>query len=260
MNDIKKKNIIMTIAVLLVGLGIAGGTYAYLTQSITTTNNTYNVETHCFTIDYTGGTQEITGTLFPSGTVSKGLSGSVSMKVNDACNLAGKGTLTLHINGSTSSKLTTPASSYCEDRSTLEPIAGISTKANCDTAGGRWQGYGDSYCESNTNYERLTAYTDSSSCSSHGGTWTSGGSPLKYAVYANATGTGTPLSKGKITSSNIGSTVEIYNNFAIDRTQKYYYIFIWVDGYLTDATYVNLPFSGYITAEATQNESAAPLT
>ena len=155
--------------------------------------------------------------------------------------------------------LTTPATSYCQDRSTLEPISGISTQEACTTAGGRWQGYGDNYCESNATYERLTDYSDSSSCASHSGTWTSGGSPLKYAVYDNATGTGTPLSKGKILSTDIANDITVYSNFSIDKTQKYYYIFIWLDGYLTDDNHTDLPFSGQVNASAIQDANAAPL-
>ena len=89
MNDIKKKNILIVIAILLIGVGITGGTYAYLTQTATTVNNTYNVTTHCFTIDYVGGTQEVTGTLFPSsGPLRPGtLGGKVSMKINNNCTI-----------------------------------------------------------------------------------------------------------------------------------------------------------------------------
>ena len=256
MNDIKKKNILIVIAILFIGLVIIGGTYAYLTFAANVTNGTYNVSVHCFNIDYTinngDNTQDITGTLFPSSSPSSGLNGRVGLKLNASCSLPGTGTIKLHINNGTSTALTTPASSYCEDRSTLEPISGITTESACTTAGGRWQGYGDSYCESNATLERLTDYTDSSSCSSHGGTWTSGGSPLKYAVYDNGGATGTPLSKGKITSSDIGNDVTIYSGFTVNNTQRYYYIFIWLDGYLTDNTHTNLPFNGQINAEVIQ--------
>lgn len=258
-----KKNILVAFAIFMGGLLIIGGTYAYLTMSANVTNGVYNASTHCFMIDYTvdngDSTQNITGTLFPSSTSNKGLSGRVGMKISNNCNLAGRGTIKIHIDSSTSSTLTTPATSYCQDRSTLEPISGISTQEACTTAGGRWQGFGDNYCESNATYERLTDYTDSSSCASHSGTWTSGGSPLKYAVYDNATGTGTPLSKGKILSTDIGNDITVYDNFSIDKTQKYYYIFIWLDGYLTDDNHTDLPFSGQVNASAIQDADAAPL-
>ena len=247
-----KKNVLLIITVLLVGLGLAGGTYAWFSSAATITNGNYATDTHCFDVTYTDNTDQITGTMFPSGVASSGLSGRVGLKANTNCNLAGIGTLKLHINSETSSTLTTSTSSYCENRSTLEPISGVSTEAACKTAGGRWRGYGDSYCESNTTLERLTTPTDSASCTSAGGTWKSGGSPLKYAVYNNANGTGYPLSKGYITSSDIGNDITIYDEFIIDTTQHYYYIFIWLDGYLVDNTVNNLPFSGYISASAIQ--------
>ncbi len=270
MKDIKnKKLIIAMIIVTLICLGVAGATYAYLTLATNVTNAAYNLGTHCFTIDYNinnvDGSQDITGTLFPSGTVTGGLTGRVGMKINNNCDINGIGTIKLHINGNnaTSATLTSSANSYCEDRSTLEPMTGNdapSTKADCDTAGGRWQSYGESYCENNNTLERMIGYTNSSSCTSNGGTWITCSnnncnvSPLKYAIYDNSAGTGTPLDKGTIVSTDIGDDISIYDGFTISKTQDYtyYYIFIWLDGYLTNASYVNLPFSGYITAEAVQ--------
>ena len=252
----RNKNFILLITVLFVGLALAGGTYAFLTSSVNITNNVYNTVTGCFNVDYTidngDNTQDITGTLFPSTNASGGLNGRVGIKANTTCGLNGIGTLKLHINSETSSTFMTSASSYCEDRGTMEPITGISTEADCQTTGGRWRGYGDSYCESNTTLERLTDYTDSSSCANHSGTWKSGGSPLKYAVYSNATATGAPLSKGYITAADIGNDVTIYDGFIVDATQDYYYVFIWLDGYLVDNSVNNLSFGGYIKAEAVQ--------
>ncbi len=246
----------MVIAVLLIGLSLAGGTYAYLTMAASVTNGNYNTQTTCFNIDYNinneGSGQDITGTLFPSSGPSGGLSGRVGLKVNASCGLNGLGTLKLHINSTTSSSLMTSASSYCQDRKTLEPISGITTESACTTAGGRWRGYGDAYCESNATLERLTTPTDSESCTSAGGTWKTGGSPLKYAVYDNNAGTGVPLSKGYIESTDINTDKVIYDNFVIDTNQKYYYIFIWIDGYLVDNAINNLPFSGKINASAEQ--------
>ena len=253
----KNKSILLVVAILLIGLSLAGGTYAYLTMAASITNGNYNTQTTCFNIDYNisneGSGQDITGTLFPSANASGGLSGRVGLKANASCALNGLGTLKLHINSTTSSSLMTSASSYCQDRKTLEPISGITTEEACTTAGGRWRGYGDAYCESNSTLERLTTPTDSESCTSAGGTWKTGGSPLKYAVYDNNAGTGTPLSKGYIESTDINNDKVIYDNFVIDTNQKYYYIFIWIDGYLVDNAINNLPFSGYINASAEQS-------
>ncbi len=258
----KHKNIVLLVIVLFMGMALAGGTYAWLNNAINVTNGVYNVASTCFLIDYSidngDGTQDISGTLFPTDIISDGLSGRVGFKINNNCSLDGLGTLNLHINSSSSSTLMANVLSYCENRSTLEPINGITNEAACTSAGGRWRGYADSYCESNATLERLVDYTNSESCTSHGGTWKSGGSPLKYAVYDNSAGTGTPLAKGYIESTDIGNDKIIYDNFTISSTQKYYYIFIWLDGYLVDNTVTNLPFSGYINASAIQVNDGVP--
>lgn len=253
-----KKLIGAIIGVIMFAALIAGATYAALSRTANTTNATQDVASLCFLIDYninnTDGSQDITGTMFPSGTIAKGLNGRVGLKINSSCTLNGTGTLKLHINNTTSSALTTPAASYCENRSTLEKIDGITTEAACkaDNVKGRWRGYGDSYCENPNTLERMPDYTTQSDCTSHSGTWKTGGSPLKYAVYNNANLTGNPISKGHITSSDIGKDITIYDNFPIDDIQQYYYIYIWLDGYQTDNTHTELPFSGYISASAIQ--------
>ena len=253
----KRKTLLLIVMILFIGLSIAGGTYAFLTTSVNPTNNSYNTVTGCFNIDYSinnsDNTQNISGTLFPSAGVTGGLSGRVSLKTNSTCAINGIGTLKLHINSGTASALMTSASSYCEDRKTMTAISGISTEAACETAGGRWRGYGDSYCEDIYTLQRLTDYTDSASCANNAGTWKSGGSPLKYAVYNNASAVGIPISKGYITSSNIGNDIIIADDIYINSTQLYYYIFVWIDGYLVGNESTNLPFNGYIKAEAMQD-------
>ncbi len=252
----KNKSILLVIAVLLIGLSLAGGTYAYLTMAASVTNGNYNTQTTCFNIDYNinneGSGQDITGTLFPSSGPSGGLSGRVGLKTNSSCSTNGIGTLKLHINTSTSPNLMTSASSYCQNRKTLEPISGITTESACTTAGGRWRGYGDAYCENTVTLQRMLDYTTESACITAGGSWKTGGSPLKYAVYDNNALTGLPLSVGYITSADINTDKTIYDNFIIDSNQAYYYIFIWIDGYLVDNAVNDLPFSGSISASANQ--------
>ncbi len=257
----KKKNIILIIAVFFVGIALAGGTYAYLTSTLNVTNGNYNTITGCFDITYninnvTSG-QDITGTMFPSSGPSGGLSGRVGIKTTNACNINGTGELKLHINSGTSSSLMSPSQSYCEDRRTLEAMSGVTTEAACDTAGGRWRGYGDAYCENNATLQRLTDYTTQSDCTSNGGSWKTGGSPLKYAIYDNASATGTPLSVGRIASTDIGNDITIYENFLINNTQAYYHIFIWMDGYLIGNSDNTASFDGYITASAIQRNPYA---
>ena len=228
MNNVRK-NIIMVTVIALMGMLIAGGTYAWLTARVNVTNGSYNVGTHCFLIDYninnTDGTQNITGTMFPSSGPSKGLSGRVGLKISDSCDVSGIGTLKLHINSGTSTKFTTVGVAHCENTATGET---------------------------------LPDYKTSSACSGHG-TWTSVTTPLKYAIYDNSAATGTPLSKGYIESSDINNDKEIYTGITLNRVQKYFYIFLWLDGYMTDNTYVDLPFNGYISASATQSETVLPM-
>ena len=224
MKNFRNKYVLMAIVVILVGIAVAGGTYAWMTVSLNVTNGSYNGSTHCFLIDYnidnagTGNGQQITGLLCPGSGPAKGLSGRVGLKLNSNCSLEGTGTLKLHINSGTSTAFGTVGAAHCENTSTLET---------------------------------LNDYKTSSACSGHG-TWTSSTTPLKYAVYNNASATGPPLSVGYITTSDIGSDKTIYNNINITSTQAYYYIFIWLDGYMTDDTFTDLSFNGYISATAEQ--------
>ena len=221
----KNKYVVLSIAVLLLGLAVAGGTYAWLTLALNVTNANYNVGSHCFSINYNidneDGSQDISGTLFPGSGPIKGLSGRVGFKVSDSCDLLASGTLKLHLNSETSTRFGTVGEAHCE---------------NPDT------------------YETLHEYTTSSECAGHGN-WTSTSTVLKYAVYDNATATGTPIGAGFITTSDIGTDKVIAENIDITKTQAYYYVFIWLDGYLTDNTYTELPFSGYISANAVQKVS-----
>lgn len=218
-NKIRNKNIILAIVVLLVGFLLAGGTYAYLTRTVNVTNGNINAVTTCFDIDYTDNTDQITGTLFPSTGPNKGLGGSVTIKVNNACDLDGAGTLYLHVNSGTSTKFGTIVDAHCENARTLET---------------------------------LPQYTTQSACTQNGGSWKTSGTPLKFAVYDNNSFTGNPLAVGNFYNQLIGNEAPFYSNFVVTKTAKTYYIYVWLDGYLTDNTYTNLPFSGNIRAEAIQ--------
>lgn len=259
--DIKKKNIILSIVVLLIGLFVVGGTYAWLTATMEVTDGNYAISSDCFLIDYNidnddGNSQNITGTLFPSANASKGLNGRVGLKINNSCNVYGTGTIKLHVDSSVDSKLTTGISSYCESKKTLEKIDGINTKEACDNANGNWMGYSDSYCENPNTLERIKEYTTQSDCESNSGSWISGGSPLKYAVYNINDTSQTPISVGHITSSDIGHDVVLKENIIVTDSQEYYYIYIWLDGNMTDNTFANISFSGTIIANAIQNNDA----
>ncbi len=264
--EMKRKIIGSIIGVIAFAALIVGATYAWLIKDLVVSNANYVASTGCFDINYDitnpdNPVSEITGDMIPAAHVTGGLSGRVGLRTKDNCEIEGTATLNLHVNGIvngvtvTDPKLLTTADSYCQSRKTLEKIDGITTKLACETAGNRWMPYGDDYCENSTTLERLVAYTDSSSCSGNGGTWKSGGSPLKYAVYDNASGTGTPVGVGSITAADIdGDDVILATDIEVTSTQQYYYIFIWLDGYLTDSTYAGLPFNGSISATVVQSE------
>jgi len=225
MKNIRTNNVFWLLVIMLLGVLVAGGTYAYLVLAPSVTNGNYSGVTECFQINYSinndNGTQDISGTLFPSAVPSKGLFGKVSINVNQNCSVTGTGTLKLRINSGTSSNL-------------LKTVAG--------------------HCEKSATLETLDDYNSSSDCTSAGGVWVTSGTGLKYAVYTNNSATGNPVSKGYITSSSIGSDLVLYDGFNVSGTQQNYYLFIWLDGYITDNTYTNLPFSGYVHASVVQND------
>lgn len=257
----RKKHLLLIASIIMLILVVAGGTYAFLNYKINATNNVYNSVTHCLIAEYGtdngDNTHDLTGTLFPSSSIAKGIKGRVSVKISNECDLTGVGTLKLHINNTTSSKLTTVAESYCALRKTGEKLTEYTTQSACeeDSNKRRWYGYGDSYCENSTTLQRLVNYKNESDCTSNSGVWKTGGSPLKYAVYDNADATGNPLSVGIIKSTDINHDIDIYTNFTINNQLKYYYVYIWLDGYLSDESYAKLPFDGYISVQVVQNHS-----
>ena len=101
----------------------------------------------------------------------------------------------------------------------------------------------------------LPEYTTGSACNTNGGIWFSGATPLRFLIYDNNTFTGTPLAKGYFYNELIGNDVPLYSGVDVTSTAKTFYIYIWLDGYTTDNTYVNLPFDAYIWASAVQNEN-----
>ena len=60
-----KKNVLLIITVLLVGLGLAGGTYAWFSSAATITNGNYATDTHCFDVSYSYNSNE-DGTFVPA--------------------------------------------------------------------------------------------------------------------------------------------------------------------------------------------------
>lgn len=281
-NKLNNKNKKILIFGIILGVVlIAGGTYAFLTMALNVQNGNVNGKLECFQINYNAcnlwdvngdgvidtndsaalndyfngtvnenyiyrdlngdgainnldatlfsdclnGTQtnnsvgDLRGTLFPSTEITGGLFGSLAMGVNSACNITGTGTIYLHVGTESSVTLL---------RKT------------------------DGHCESPTTLETLTSYTSSNECLTDGNKWVTDGSALKYAVYDNAMGTGVPLSVGYITGGDIGEDISLYTGFDVNSTNNRYYMFIWLDGNLTNEDYEDLPFSGYIHASVVQ--------
>jgi len=225
--DMRKKNIILSIVVIMLGIMVAGGTFAYLTMSLTVKNGQYNGKVDCFSVDYSinndDNTQDIIGTLFPTVGPSKGLFGKVSINMNSICETTGTGSLYVEVNNATSTKFGEVVREHCENSLTLET---------------------------------MKDYSNESDCVSNNGTWVSNGTALKYAVYNSSDITTNPLRVGYFGNNSIGSTLNLYDGFMVNDVQQNYYIYIWLDGYLSDNTYASLPFSGVVKAQVVQNHSS----
>lgn len=215
----------LVFVIVLFVLLVAGGTYAWITMSANVTNGNYNASTTCFLIDYdiknADGTSPITGTLIPSSGASGGLSGKTSMKIKSTCMVNGTGTLSLNV--------------VSADSIFFQKVA--------------------AHCENSKNLKTMPDYKNSSTCTAQtNGKWVTNGTALKYAVYdsSNITSNSIPLSTGYITKTG---DMEIYDNFALTKTATNLYVFIWLDGHVSDNSYANLAFNGYIHASAVQNDA-----
>lgn len=220
----RKRNIFLAIGVVVMGLLIAGGTYAYMTSSAKINDASYVSNTLCFDVDYTVG-DSITGTLFQSSTPLGGLTGSVSMKINSNCTTLGKGTIKLNVDNTTDKKLVGDA--HCENSITGKTINSFTLNGSTVTA------------------------TQSNCTSAINGVWMTDNAspPLKYAVYEGSNTT--PVASGFVNS--IGE-ITLYTGFSITSSLVTYNVYVWLDGNVADNTYVNMPFSGNINASAIQVE------
>ena len=100
----KNKYVVLVVCIIMFGLLLVGGTYAFLSFTATVTNATYNGTSTCFIVDYDEG-DAITGVMFQSSTPKGGLSGSVTMNIKSSCSVAGTGTIKLNVGSSTGSIL-----------------------------------------------------------------------------------------------------------------------------------------------------------
>lgn len=220
----RKKLIGLIIGIILFAALIVGATFAWLTYAINVTNGNYNVETSCFDVNYENGA-DISGTLNMVANPLNGRSTTISMGINEGCNINAKGKIELVIN-SISSKLYEATTAHCENTSTLETLLNYSSQTACETSSG----------ETFTNLTRV---------------WTTE-SALKYAIYEENF-SGEPIIVGHINEST--GTITLYESFALNvGSSTKYYISIWLDGNIADSQYVNQSFSGYIKASAIQQD------
>lgn len=220
----RKKLIGLIIGIILFAALIVGATFAWLTYAINVTNGNYNVETSCFDVNYENGA-DISGTLNMVANPLNGRSTTISIGINEGCNVNAKGKIELVIN-SISSKLYEATTAHCENALTLETLLNYSNKDDCETNVG----------QTVTNLTRV---------------WTTE-SALKYAVYEENF-SGEPIIVGHINEST--GTITLYESFALNvGSSTKYYISIWLDGNIADSQYVNQSFSGYIKASAIQQD------
>ena len=116
----RKKLIGLIIGIILFAALIVGATFAWLTYAINVTNGNYNVETSCFDVNYENGA-DISGTLNMVANPLNGRSTTISIGINEGCNIVAKGKIELVIN-SISSKLYETTTAHCENALTLETL------------------------------------------------------------------------------------------------------------------------------------------
>lgn len=124
------------------------------------------------------------------------------------------GELILHLDATTSTVLTQTVNPHCENAVTLE------------------------------------TYSDDISVDTCSGTWVESGTALKYAVLDGST----IVSVGNITSDFIDADTALYEGFAITSAEKTYTVYIWLDGWLADSSYIDLPLNGFLYVKAIQTD------
>lgn len=218
-NIFYKKNVSLSILIILLGLLVISGTFAYLMSvSINVTDGNYSTTLECFDIEYSND-GHITGILFPSSTFLGGLSGSIGLGISSDCNVTGIGKLKLVVE-SANSILTSIVNGHCENYSTLQTIV------NSDGS-----------------------LVDEATCKSKSGyKWVTNGTALKYAVLEGDL----LISVGYIDGID-SFTKLIYDDFDVSNSVTYT-IYIWLDGNISDNSYENLSFNGQISSSVVQVE------
>ena len=208
----KKRNLILIFSLFLFIACLSAATYAYIIFSINVTNASYNSMTACFDVDYDitndDGTLPITGTLFHSATPKGGLSGKVALGINSTCKAGGTGTINLNVK-SGGSVLFQTVRGHCENTKTLQTVTGYETQTACESV--------------------------------EGTQWVTTGTALKYAIYEDLKSE--PVSVGYVTGTGI---ISVYDNIVLSHTMKTIYIYIWLDGELTDNSYADIAFNSSV--------------
>lgn len=215
-----KHKILFGVGIILISLVIVGGTFAFLIFDVDIFNKNIASSTACFDIIYDAhnDTSPITGTLIPSSGPAGGLSGKVSIGMDANCNISGYGYFYLNITTG-SDILFQNVVPHCEDSRTLKT---------------------------------LVDYTDQTSCEEDSNNkWVTDGTALKYVVYdtETVTSTSSPLSSGYINS--LGK-LELYTDFSISHELVDYYVYVWLDGNLSDNSYANQLINGEVSATVSQ--------
>jgi len=105
----KKKNVILIILIVFVGLPLIGGTYALLSYIISVSGGNYNTVTTCFNVNYSGTSHTdklpVNGYLFQSSTPQGGLLNEVAMSLDLTCGIKAVGNIYLMVEDDTGSVL-----------------------------------------------------------------------------------------------------------------------------------------------------------
>lgn len=272
-----------TYAAIVTAAKVSNGNYNTITSCLIVDYN----------IDNGDNTKNITGTLFPSRRPSGGLMGKVSMKINSECDVTGKGTLYLHINDITSSLFANRNNlGNCENATTLETMNQYKNKGDCEAASGIWRcgtaikyaifssddttqepikvgyaGFHPSLLLGDVNSDGTITSDDANVINNYvTGSVTSIDERVADVDFnCSVDATDESIIRAGVTNGYLGSypikivdnglDYNIYTDFDVTNdTTLNFYIYIWLDGYMSDNSYASLPFSGYIHAEVTQNE------
>lgn len=249
----KRYYVILVMAVVLGGLLLTGGTYAWLTFSTTVGDNEIVANSTCFIIDYSGDFQSL---------------GSLPGDVNgdNKLNLADITSMRSYVSGNkdfTSEQIALGDSdgdgdldsddveywrTVVSSRDPAAPVYYYGLLFPSKTAKGGLSGS----VTLNINSECSVAGkgTITLNVGSDTGSVLLSEGALKYAVY-DSTKTN-ELASGTLTATGDKT---LYTNFSLSTTATTYYVYVWLDGTIADNDYINAPFSGYLRASAVQTES-----